>query len=162
MQPMKRPRFCRILRLSSGAALFGLALSFATISAAETPYTPPLADEDSDEASRNLIGDGAVMLLRGILTEIGPDLEDVGRDMGEALGLMAPALGDLATLMDDVGNYELPEQLENGDILIRRKADAPPPPPVGDGLRQFLPDQDNGGFWKRSKRRKPTLPETEL
>ena len=27
-----------------------------------------------------------------------------------------------------------PERLENGDVLIRRKADAPPPPPLGESL----------------------------
>ena len=38
-----------------------------------------------------------------------------------------------------------PERLENGDILIRRRADAPPPPPVGDSLREMLrpaPEKD--------------------
>ena len=44
-----------------------------------------------------------------------------------------PAMEELSRLMDDIGNYEMPpERLPNGDILIRRKADAPPPPPLGD------------------------------
>ena len=37
-------------------------------------------------------------------------------------------------LMDDAKNYQAPERLENGDILIRRRADAPPPP-----LRSAMP-----------------------
>jgi hypothetical protein len=30
-------------------------------------------------------------------------------------------------MIDDLSAYEMPERLPNGDILIRRRADAPPP-----------------------------------
>jgi hypothetical protein len=36
----------------------------------------------------------------------------------------------LLALMDDIGNYQPPERLPNGDILIRRKPDRPLPPPA--------------------------------
>ena len=59
----------------------------------------------------SLLGEGARLMLRGLQSELAPMLE---------------ALGDA---MDDVNAYEMPEVLDNGDILIRRK---PAPDPVGD------------------------------
>lgn len=60
------------------------------------------------------------------------DIERAFRDMMERL---RPALDDLLGVMrvfediDSIGNYEAPEVLPNGDILIRRRDDAPPWPP---------------------------------
>lgn len=71
--------------------------------------------------------------------EAEPHLDKLGRDLGDTVNSLRPVLGDIGTLMDDVKNYQAPERLENGDILIRRRADAPPPPPVGDdALREML------------------------
>jgi hypothetical protein len=52
-------------------------------------------------------------------------------DMGRALSEMRPMAEDLMRLMDNIGNYEAPVVLENGDILIRRKP--PPPEPLKEG-----------------------------
>ena len=49
---------------------------------------------------------------------------------GEAMAKMGPALQDLLAKMDDIRNYEPPEMLPNGDIILRRKLAAPPKPPV--------------------------------
>ena len=49
----------------------------------------------------------------------------------QAQALAAAVKADLAVLVDDLANYAMPQRLENGDVLIRRKADAPPPPPLG-------------------------------
>jgi hypothetical protein len=38
----------------------------------------------------------------------------------------------MMALVDDMTNYELPEMLENGDIIIRRKPDAPVVEPPAD------------------------------
>lgn len=58
----------------------------------------------------------------------------------EMMQKMKPALDDALDYMrgfsgvDDPRNYELPEVLPNGDIIIRRRDDAPP----------FDPDLDEG------------------
>ena len=38
---------------------------------------------------------------------------------------IAPTMEKLMALVDDMTNYEMPVMLDNGDILIRRKPDAP-------------------------------------
>lgn len=69
-----------------------------------------------------------------------PHLEGLARDMGGLLGEYAPIFDELSSIMDDIENYQLPpERLPNGDILIRRKAGAPPPPPL-EQLPNLLPN----------------------
>lgn len=63
----------------------------------------------------------------------------LAQDLAGALRQMGPVLQDLAAQVDDIRNYQAPERLPNGDILIRRREDAPAPPPLGDTLR---PDED--------------------
>ena len=53
-------------------------------------------------------------VLRGLMDEMRPALEDAIR-MFQSL-----------EAIDDPRNYDLPEFLPNGDIIIRRKPDAPP------------------------------------
>lgn len=57
-----------------------------------------------------------------------PDANDLTQDLSGALRQMGPVLRDLATQVDDIRNYQAPERLPNGDILIRRREGAPPPP----------------------------------
>ena len=95
------------------------------------------APDDSAPEGMGLIERGAGLLFQQLLDDIAPNLDQMGQDMSGALNRLAPAMTDLARLMDDIGNYETPERLENGDILIRRKADAPPPPAMDEGLRRF-------------------------
>lgn len=80
---------------------------------------------------------GAQLFFEGLMQEMEPAIE-------EFQGLtddFAPALRDFATkmgpklteLMDEIEDwsvYEAPEVLDNGDIIIRRKPDAPDIPPV--------------------------------
>ena len=72
-----------------------------------------------------------------------PDEPGAGGKLGEALreliDRMKPALDDLRETLevfekiDGLENYERPEILPNGDIIIRRRLDAPPwQPPVDD------------------------------
>ncbi|MDO5613415.1 MAG: hypothetical protein Q4G14_09270 [Paracoccus sp. (in: a-proteobacteria)] len=98
---------------------------------------PPVAQPETPDQGIDLIERGAGILLRGLLNEVAPQMDAMSRDMADALALMGPALSDLSVLVDDIGNYQTPERLENGDIIIRRKPGAPPAPPVGEGLRQF-------------------------
>ncbi len=80
----------------------------------------------------SLVERGIGIIAENLWSELGPDLNRLGENMGGALADLAPVLQDLAVLVDDLGNYEAPERLENGDVLIRRKAGAPPPPPIGE------------------------------
>ena len=79
----------------------------------------------------SLMEEGAKLLFRGLMAEMGPALED----MSTALGELEPAMRELLATIDDIRNYEAPRMLENGDILIPRRKDAPPPafkaPPAG-------------------------------
>ena len=63
-------------------------------------------------------------LFDGMIEEVEPALEEMAKAMKE----LEPMARQLADLIGDVRHYEQPERLENGDIIIRRKADAPPPP----------------------------------
>jgi hypothetical protein len=126
-QPKDRP-----MRLFS--PLLTVAALTAFVAAAQV-YEPPKAEQPE---SGNSVESGIEQFLNRLLGEAQPHLDRLGRDLGETLGSVGPVFQDIGKLMDDVGNYQAPERLENGDILIRRRADAPPPPPVGDTLREML------------------------
>ena len=95
--------------------------------------TPALAEQVAPQAQPggSLMEQGAKLFLRGLMSEADPMLDDMGRalkDIEPALRAMGPRLQELVALMGDVTNYEAPEVMPNGDILIRRKPDAPLPP----------------------------------
>lgn len=98
--------------------------------------TPALAQTPAEDGL-GLVERGLGIVAENLWTEFGPDLNRLGQDMGAALATLAPMLEDLSVLVDDIGNYQAPERLENGDVLIRRKPDAPPPPPIGETLRDM-------------------------
>lgn len=69
--------------------------------------------------------------------------QEAERDLGEGLrqlsegsriilerllGELAPLVADLRAKIDDLSRYEMPEVLENGDIIIRRKPPTPDTP----------------------------------
>lgn len=130
-----------------------LALALAAIlpltAAAQSPapqpapaqeWSPPLADAPetpAPESGLDLIERGAGIIFENLLREVQPEMEGMARGLDQTLDRFAPVFNDLATLMDDIGNYQTPERLPNGDILIRRRPDAPPPPPVGNALRDL-------------------------
>lgn len=91
-----------------------------------------------ETAPSDPIGTGIEDFMRNMLTEAQPHLDDLTNDLGGLVGALGPVLSDIGNLMDDVRNYQTPERLENGDILIRRRADAPPPPPVGPALQDMM------------------------
>ncbi len=93
----------------------------------------PLAAEETPGGS--LMEQGARLFLRGLLSEAEPmlgDMEQAFRDMEPALRAMGPRLRELAALMGDAANYEAPQRMPNGDILIRRKPGAPAAPALPD------------------------------
>lgn len=90
------------------------ALSFAAT---------PLAAQD--DAPPSLMERGAQQFLEGLLQEMEPALDGMREFMDE----MGPAMMELLEEVKDWSNYEPPEVLENGDIIIRRKPDPTPVPP---------------------------------
>ncbi|MFN3274876.1 MAG: hypothetical protein ACK41U_09405 [Paracoccus sp. (in: a-proteobacteria)] len=122
-----------------------LALAALTVAALSLPASaqpaPPQPAEGTEEGL-GLIERGIGMLFRNLMSEAAPQLDLMTRDLSGALQQLAPALQDLAVLVDDIRHYHPPERLENGDVLIRRRAEAPPPPPIGDGLRGLVTPGD--------------------
>lgn len=106
-----------------------LALSAAPVWAEETSPKPEV------EEGFSLMEEGAKLLLKGLMAEMEPALDEMGKALSEmqpALKDLQPKMLELLALVDDLTNYQAPERLENGDILIRRKPDAPAPPPLPD------------------------------
>lgn len=70
---------------------------------------------------------GLDLFFQGLQSEMEPAL----RDLSGAMDELGPAVTELLEMVDDITNYEMPEMLDNGDIIIRRKPDAPAIPPQG-------------------------------
>lgn len=96
----------------------------------------PLVAEDAPETDMNqglnLMEEGARMLMRGLMEEMEPtldalreNLEEIGPAFAEFVQSVGPAFGELLEQVDDLRNYEAPEFLPNGDIIMRRSPDAP-------------------------------------
>lgn len=90
---------------------------------AEDAPTAPETDSEADDGF-SLMEEGARLLLRGLMAEMEPAIDG----MGKALEDLEPAVKDLLALIDDIRNYEAPRLLENGDILIPRRKGLPPAP----------------------------------
>ena len=97
-----------------------LCLTLAPAAAQDAPQLPP----GEVEQGADLLEQGARLLLRGLMAEVQPALSELERSLTE----VEPALRELLTMIGDFRHYEAPERMPNGDILIRRKADAPPVP----------------------------------
>ena len=82
--------------------------------------SPAVAQEAAPgdtEEGLSLLEEGAGLLLRGLMQDIEPAMQD----MAEAFAQAEPMLRDLLGKMGDLTNYHAPEVLPNGDIIIRRK-----------------------------------------
>lgn len=91
---------------------------------------PAIAQETSPapeaEEGPSLMERGLALFFEGFRQEMEPALDEMGKALEQLGPAVAPALEKLMALVDDMTNYEMPEMLENGDIIIRRKPDAPP------------------------------------
>ncbi|AVO39589.1 hypothetical protein [Pukyongiella litopenaei] len=90
-------------------------------------------DQSQDDGGGGLMGEGLNMLLEGLRKEVSPKLDalrslvdDYGPAMESFLQEMGPAFASMLEEVKDWSRYHPPEILDNGDIIIRRKADAPP------------------------------------
>jgi hypothetical protein len=79
--------------------------------------TPAMAQEADTDKGLSLLEEGAGLLLRGMMSDMEPAMQDMAKAFAEA----EPMLRELMAMMDDLTNYHAPEVLPNGDILIRRK-----------------------------------------
>ena len=108
-------------------------------------------DTDAPEGGTSLIEDGARMFFEGLMQEARPAMRDM-RELADRLGPqlrgfaqeMGPALADILKDVEDLSVYAAPEQLPNGDIIIRRKEPLDPAP--GPELPELpdLPAPDTG------------------
>lgn len=112
-------------RLAHGC-LASVCLSVALVANPAPAQTLPPEGAPVDDGV-GLIERGLRSILDGIFTEMEPAIGDMGRAITE----LRPLAEDLMGLIDEVGNYEAPVILDNGDILIRRKPD--PPAPLKEG-----------------------------
>ena len=111
---------CRLFRHNAGMKAVVLPLLLLPLPALADP---PAAPEPMGEGL-SLMEEGARLLLRGLIAEVEPQMQDMTRDMARAWDEAGPEIARLMALMGDIGNYHMPEMLENGDILIRRKTPA--------------------------------------
>lgn len=117
---------------------------FACTLAIGLVVTPALAQDETAPGADDgfsLMEEGARLLMQGLMTEMEPALEDLRgtfEEMGPAFAEFAqsvgPAFAELLNQVDDLRNYEAPEILPNGDIIMRRAPDAP----------QWTPDPETG------------------
>ncbi len=113
-------------RLAALTVAVSLAAPLAPMAAQEAL---PVPEDDGFD----LMEEGARLLMRGLMSEMAPALEEfegLAREFEPALerfvAEMGPAMAGLMSAIDDIRNYQTPEILDNGDIIIRRREDAPP------------------------------------
>lgn len=75
---------------------------------------------------------GAQLFFEGLMQEMSPALDELAELFAEAgpaleafVKEMGPKLRDVLEEVEDWSVYEAPEVLPNGDIIIRRKPEAP-------------------------------------
>lgn len=118
---------------------------------AATLAATPLAATAENQTTEglSLMERGALMVLESLLEEAEPTISDfadtmqeLGPQMRELAETHGPQLRELLTEMgddllrfmdrvDDLAHYQAPEFLPNGDIILRRKPNAPSFEPEG-------------------------------
>ncbi len=86
------------------------------------------AGQRTDEGF-SLIEEGTKLILRQMLDNMKPAMDEAQKGLGQAMAEWGPAMRDLAGRLGDLSAYHAPEVLPNGDILIRRKRPGETPPP---------------------------------
>lgn len=149
---MRRPAVIILVAaatLATGLSLTGPAQSAPSATIQSAPVLIPVqaeaAPETTEDTNRDKIQRGWDSLLEGLTEEMAPGLKAL-QDWADAAGPalesfleeMGPALVEMMDQVRDWSNYEAPEILPNGDIIIRRKPEAGPlnpetPPAEADG-----------------------------
>ncbi len=91
--------------------------------------TSPVA---AQEEGPTLMERGAQLFFEGLMQEMAPAMDEMAKLMEEAgpalqnfVSEMGPKLLSMLEEVEDWSVYEAPEVQPNGDIIIRRKPDAP-------------------------------------
>ncbi|MFV0358299.1 AAA+ family ATPase [Tropicimonas sp.] len=131
----------RIVPLSLAAAL------------AIAPFSATAQDEGAPSDMQDgfsLIDQGAKLLLRGLQQQVQPMMEEMATEMEPQLRAFAeqlmPLMQNFSELVGDLDNYEAPERLPNGDIILRRKKPVDPevPPEEGPAEPGMAPAESTG------------------
>lgn len=137
-----------------------MPLALAAVLAAASVAAPAAAQEEP-----SLLEEGANLMLRGLLEEVAPPLQELAGIANEYLPAfelfaneMGPAIAEVVSQIDSIAYYERPVIEANGDIVIRRRADAPewvPPlararpeeePPAEAPVPDIAPEEEGGGL----------------
>ena len=108
----------------------------------------PHAAQEAEEPS--LLEEGADLLFRGLIEEVAPPLQELAGIGSELLPIfetlareMGPAIAEVAGQIDSITYYEPPVIAPNGDIVLRRRTDAPDwTPPEPDAEPEAGPDAE--------------------
>lgn len=117
----------------------GMVFIFGLLLAVAAPLQTVAQETDEGDSlgeSFDLFERGAELFFRGLIDEIGPELQQIQprmRDFADGLG---PMIAGLADLIDEIDAYHPPEMLPNGDIILRRKdpIEEAAPPAEGDDI----------------------------
>lgn len=74
------------------------------------------AEAQNDQDGADLLEQGIQQLFRELFSQLDPVLKDF-QSLNSDIG---PKIRQFIELVDDFSNYESPEKLPNGDILMRR------------------------------------------
>ena len=104
-------------------------MKHAALALALLAATPATAQDENDSLrdGLDLFSEGSRMILEGLVEGMRPMLEEAQPFFEEDV---LPFLQGLGAVVDDLTHYEMPERLPNGDIIIRRRPDAPEPAPL--------------------------------
>ena len=78
----------------------------------------PLPEDDGF----SLMEEGMKLVMRGMLAEMEPTLDQMDEAFSKlepSLQELGPKLMSLMSMIDDIGNYDFPVMLPNGELLIR-------------------------------------------
>ncbi|MFV0411077.1 MAG: hypothetical protein ACK5LJ_15675 [Paracoccus sp. (in: a-proteobacteria)] len=123
-------------KLSVFAAMSLIGATLALPLPAQEWRMPPAAPGGKTGSAAPL-EQGIEGIMNQMFQQMMPHFDAIGDELQATVNELAPALRELSSLVDDFANYQAPERLPNGDIILRRRADAPPAPPT-DELRNLL------------------------
>lgn len=134
---------------------------------AATLLAVPAAAQDPE--GRSLIEEGADLMLRGLLEEVAPPLQElagIGQEILPTFQLLAeemgPALAEVVGQIDSISHYEPPVILPNGDIVLRRRPGAPAwVPPAAEEEEEPAPGREPGSDDFRGRERPAPEPPPE-
>lgn len=109
------------MRYSAGMS--NLVRAFLCLGLGLSPAAAQDAGRSVDDGM-SLMEQGAKIIMRSLLDDLEPTIKDMKKDLEAAAAEIGPALRELLAKIDDIRNFDPPEVLPNGDIILRRKAPA--------------------------------------